>query len=292
MDKIKVILFGMTGFGNNALKVLTGKPFIEVAGVLTPYREANPFPYYECEKIHDLAISLKIPLYEGLVFKEKKTIDFIRALEPDLIVIAGFNQIINKDIISTARYGVINVHPSLLPKYRGATPTVWALMNGEKETGVTVHFIEDERIDSGKIIAQSRLEIAPTDVDGTLRFRLAALSENTLAEALKLILKNDKNKFALQDESAATYYPKRSLKDAAIDINKPFNDIFNRIRAMTPYPGAYLQYNGKKYIVNGATLLNAKTCKNISWIECEEPVVDTLEGIVKFQLLKVGMNPR
>ena len=82
---------------------------------------------------------------------------FIKKLSPDIIIVSSFNQIIPKPIISIPKLGVINIHPSLLPKYRGATPTVWALMNGEKETGVTIHFIEDERIDNGNIITQSRL---------------------------------------------------------------------------------------------------------------------------------------
>ena len=157
MDKIRAILFGMTGFGNNALEVLLKHPSIRIIAVFTPEKEAGPFPYYECEKLQDAVLRSGIALYEGLHFEGEKTYDIIKKLSPDIIIVSSFNQIIPKPIISIPKLGVINIHPSLLPKYRGATPTVWALMNGEKETGVTIHFIEDERIDNGNIITQSRL---------------------------------------------------------------------------------------------------------------------------------------
>ena len=281
MDKIRVLLLAMTGFGNNALKVLAGEPLIEVVAVFTPVREEKPFPYYECEKLQDFAVSLGVSLYEGLVLKEKTTVGFIKSLAPDLIVVAGFNQIISKGIISIPKYGIINIHPSLLPKYRGATPTAWALINGEKDTGVTIHFIEDESIDSGSIIAQSRMRIEPDDTDGALRLHLAVLSEKTLAEAIRLVLQNDKSKFMRQNESDATYYSKRSLKDAEIDINKPFNDIINKIRAMTPYPGAFIHYGNKKYSVEFAELLKGKNPLNYG-VGKGHLIIRTLDGAAKF----------
>lgn len=290
MDKIKTILFGMTGFGNNALEVLLNHPSVATIAVFTPEKEAGPFPYYECEKLQDAVLRNKIALYEGLNFKDEKTYDIIKKLSPEIIIVSSFNQIIPKSIISIPKLGVINIHPSLLPKYRGATPTVWALLNGEEETGVTVHFIEDEKIDNGCIITQSRLRIEPADTDGALRFKLAAFSENVLTEALKLVLQNDKNKFLAQNELEATYYPKRSFTDAEIDINKPFNDIINKIRAMSPYPGAYLKHNGKKYPVISATLLPSKKSDSTPKINSDEFVVGTLEGMIKFDLMKNHME--
>lgn len=214
MEKVKVILFGMTGFGNNALNVFMKKPYIELIGVLAPKKQESPYPYYKCEKLHDVVIKKGIALYEGLNLKDKNNILLIESLSPDLIVVGSFNQIIPMDIISIPKLGVINVHPSLLPKYRGATPTVWALLNNEEETGVTVHFIDDEKVDSGRIISQAKLKIKPSDTDSSLRFRLAELSEEVLSDALDLIIIKGKKTFQQQDESRATYYPKRTLKDA------------------------------------------------------------------------------
>ncbi|MBI3354276.1 MAG: methionyl-tRNA formyltransferase, partial [Nitrospirae bacterium] len=258
MDRIRAILFGMTGLGNNALKVLLKHPSIRIIAVFTPEKEAGPFPYYECEKLQDVVLRSGIALYEGLNFKDEKTYDIIKKLSPDLIVVSSFNQIIPKSIISIPKLGMINIHPSLLPKYRGATPTVWALLNGEEETGVTAYFIEDEKIDCGRIIKQAKLMIEPSDNDGTLRLKLARLSGNVLNEVLNLLPNIDKKKLPMADESESSYYPKRTLKDAEIDIHKPFKEILNRIRAMTPYPGAFVKYDGTIYTVISAELLKGK----------------------------------
>jgi len=208
LDKIKVILFAMTGFGNNAFKVLKRQPFIELIGVFTPKRKETPFPYYKCRKIQDEVIDNGIALYEGSILKETKACELLRALSPDLIVVSTFRQIIPEDIISIPKLGIVNIHPSLLPKYRGPTPTHWVLANREKQTGITIHFIEDERIDSGRIIAQRRLDILHSDTEGILRKKLAALSEKALVDALLLVMKEDRKAFIAQDEKKASYYPK------------------------------------------------------------------------------------
>lgn len=283
MDKIKAILFGMTGFGNNALKVLLNHPSVATIAVFTPAREAGHFPYYKCERLQEAVLRNEIAIYEGLDFKDERSQDLIKKLSPDLIIVSSFNSIIPASIISIPKIGVINIHPSLLPKYRGATPTVWALMNGEKETGVSIHFIEDERIDKGSIITQSRLQIESTDTDGILRFKLAVLSEDTLNKALSLILQHEKGNFLAQNELEATYYSKRLLTEAEIDINKPFKDILNRIRAMTPYPGAFIKYGDKKYTIKLAELLKGEKISTYG-VEGGCLIVKTMEGVTKFIL--------
>lgn len=286
MDKISVILFGMTGFGNNALNALLECVWVNLIGIFTPLRQDTPFPHYECEKLHNLAMEKGITLYEGLSLRDNKTYELIKGLSPDLIVVSSFNQIVPKKVILVPRLGVINVHPSLLPKYRGATPTVWALMNGEEETGVTVHFIEDENLDKGRIITQASLKIDPLYNDGILRLKLGMLSEKVLIEALNQILTKDKELFPQQQQSEATYYPKWSLQDAEIDVNKPFKEISDKIRAMSPYPGASLNYKRRRYVVTGATLINKKSSTNIDLVGSDEIVVTTCDGIVKFQIKK------
>lgn len=282
---IRSLLFGMTGFGNNALKALDKQPFIKILGVFTPKREVKPFPYYECNKLQDLTLSMGIDLYEGLLLKSEETYQLIKKLSPDLIVVSNFKQIIPESIISIPKIGVINVHPSLLPKYRGATPTVWAVMNDERETGITVHFIENEEIDCGRIITQAKLIISHSDTDGTLRYKLAELSEKALRDALHLLLIREKETFPVQNGPEATYFPKRTLKDAEIDLKKPFKEIKNKIRAMSPYPGACLKYRGKKYIVKSATLLNSGKTEEICKNQREKILVNTIEGMVEFQIL-------
>ncbi len=284
MDKVRVLLFAMTGFGNNVLTVLTRQPFVKILGVFTSEREVKPFPYYECEKLHDLITKSGITLYEGLKLKEERVHQFIKTLSPDLILISSFNQILPKAIITIPRIGIVNLHPSLLPKYRGATPTVWALLNGEKETGMTAYFIEDEKIDCGRIITQEKIKIKPSDNDGTLRRRLAKLSEKVLIDTLSLVLKQPKEIFPLQDESEATYYRKRTLEDSEINPDNSFTDNLNKIKAMSPYPGAHLMYNGKRYVVSNATLLNSKSQVVTHESDGGKLAVKTPEGTVLFSI--------
>lgn len=290
MDKIRTLLFGMTGFGNNALSALLEIASVELIGILTVSRPNVPFPYYECEQLHDAAKVKGVSLYEGLNLKEERTHSLIKDLSPNMIVVSAFNQIITKPIISIPRLGVINIHPSLLPKYRGATPTVWVLMNGEKKTGVTVHLIEDEKIDQGRIISQHLLNIVPMDTDGSLRQKLAKLSEIALREAIEKVLAENKDLFLKQDESEATYYPKRTVKDAEININRPFGEILNKIRAMTPCPGASLIHNNKVYLVRDAELLKENISGSNLKSNSKQIVVRTNEGFIKFHVAEENIK--
>lgn len=280
MGKIRTILFGMTGLGNSAAEVLIEKREIDLVAIFTGKRQVNPFPYYTCDHLNELALKKDVPVYEGMRLKEVHTIKIISSISPALIVVSSFDQILTKEIVTIPELGVINVHPSLLPTYRGATPTVWALLNGEEETGVTIHFIEDEKIDSGRIILQSKLKIKPDDTDGTLRFRLAELSKETLSKAINIIIAGKKSTFITQAEEKATYFPKRTIKDSEIDVDRSFKEIVLRIRAMTPYPGARLNYNNTTFLVNSAELLNSRESVSSTDENCLD--LDTRDGKVRF----------
>lgn len=244
MKKVRTLLFALTGAGNNALDVLARHELVDLLGVVTAKKARDDFPYYACQKLHDQAFALGVPVYEDLKLKEPNTIKLMRSLQVQLIIVSTFNQILPKNIISLPRLGVVNLHLSLLPRYRGATPTVWALINGETVTGVTDHFIENEDIDRGKIICQKTIPIDPDYTDGMLRQHLALLSESVLIESLEALLISKNPVFVKQNEENASYFPKRDIEDAIIDPEKPFLEIKNRIRAMTPYPGAILKWRG------------------------------------------------
>ena len=280
MGKVKTILFGMTGFGNSAVEALTEHDKTDLIAIFTSKRQERPFSYYPCDHLYKMVRDKGIPVYEGLRVKEVPNFELIRSLSPELIIVSTFNQIITKEIIQIPKYGVINIHPSLLPQYRGTTPTVWVLLNGEEETGVSTHFIVDETIDSGRIILQSRLNIMPADTDGTLRFRLAELSKMTLSGAINLVLTADPTSFSPQDESRATYFPKRTIQDAEINKDRPFKEILNLIRAMTPYPGAYLMHNNTKYLVKSADFISGNDTSDT--LKKDFIDLETKEGRVRF----------
>jgi methionyl-tRNA formyltransferase len=281
----------MTGFGNGAFHVLSKMRNVDLVAVFTPKRPAMSFPYFRCLHLAEVVSRHKgIQLFEGISVREEKTCEIIQKLCPDLMVVSTFNQILSKNILSIPKLGVINIHPSLLPKYRGPTPTVWVLMNGERETGVSAHFIEDERIDSGRIITRSKLKIHASDTDGTLRQRLASLSEKVLVEAIRLVFRKEKESFPKQLESGASYYPKRNSRDAEIDLQQPFGKIINQIKAMTPYPGAFLKYNGLEYFVRKASLVqNDKPPKGFHQ-SSNSLFFNILNGIVRFDVRKKVQN--
>lgn len=284
MKKLKTILFGITGFGNNAFQALIKHPDIELLGVFTPQRLETPFPYYPCEKLHDLVTKHNVKLFEGYKLRNHNTVQIISNFKPDLIMIGSFYQIIPLGIIRIPPIGVINLHPSLLPKYRGATPVTWALINEEKETGMTAHFVEDEGIDRGRIIIQIKLKIEHEDNDGILRMKLAKLSETIINKTIENITKTPKENFPTQDEAEASYYPKRTSADGEIKKDLTFRQINNKIKAMTPYPGAFIILNNIRYKVVGATLIN-QTEPVSRYLNKNEIIIDSLDKKVKLSVI-------
>lgn len=289
MGKMRTILFATTGFGNSAFRILAKIVDVQLTAVFTPKRPDGPFPYYACPQLQDEVLAYRgdIKLFEGLSIKSQDTLKTIKGLSPDLIVVSTFNQIIPKDVVLVPKLGVINIHPSLLPMYRGATPTVWAILNGERETGVSAHFIEDESIDKGRIITQYRVKIEDSDTDGFLRKKLAEFSEKVLSEAIRLVLTKKRVDFPEQDESKASYYPKRTIDDARIDVGISSKEVLNKVRAMTPYPGARIRCDNVDYIVTSASLTNFFKKDEILSSDGSGTIYrETLDGYIEFKVRK------
>jgi len=278
----------MTGFGNNAFIALKNNARVDLVGVFTPLRQKGPFPYYPCEPLHEVVTRCDVSVYEGLSLRDQETQSLIRSLSPDLIVVATFNQIIPHSIISLPCRGVINIHPSLLPKYRGSIPTVCALLQGEERTGVTAHFIEDESIDRGRIIAQAAVNIDPADNDGILRRKLSDTLPAVLTEAIDRVQSQELLSFPEQQESEATYCLKRSVICSDIDVNQPFSMIVNKIRSLTPYPGAYIISGSVRYPVNGVTLVETPERDLNRQSYSDVLVINTSQGIMKFSIQKAS----
>lgn len=277
--KINVILFGLTGFGNNAFQALIQNPSINLKAVVTNKKQVNEFPYYHCPKLHDVVEEFEVPLYSGIRLSNNDSFDIIKNLDPDLIIVSTYNQLIPQTIIDLPKYGVVNFHPSLLPKYRGPTPTYSVLANGELETGVTAHFIESEQFDRGRIVLQKKIAILPDETDGLLRKRLGVLVGSMLDEAINLIRLNVKEAFVLQDERESSFFPKRTDADCLIDLSWSLERMRNRIRALTPFPGAFIVLNEKTFKVQGVSpVLNNDDQSSESSIIFETKV----EGLIKF----------
>ncbi len=193
--------------------------------------------------VKELAENSNIPVDTPEKVKGKTFIEELKTYEPDIIVIAAYGKILPKEILDIPKQGCINVHASLLPKYRGAAPIQWALLNGEKETGVTIFKLK-ETLDTGDIILQKSLKIKDEDNAETLSDKLFQLGGKAVVEALELI-ESGRAKYAPQDDSKATYAESLRKESGIIEWHKSAKEIHNRIRAMYPWPGAYTYYNGK-----------------------------------------------
>lgn len=185
--------------------------------------------------------------------KIREVTDKIRELRPDIIVLASYGQIIPKEILEIPKIGALNVHPSLLPKYRGATPIQSALMNGERITGVTIMWM-NEFLDAGDIFIQRELEIDDEDDYGSLKEKLVRLSVELMDIATDM-LKEGKIIRIPQDDSKATYTKPIRKEDTTIDWNKSAPEIVNLIRALSPTPGAIAKIGNNQYKIYKARVV-------------------------------------
>jgi len=184
-----------------------------------------------------LAAKLNLPVLQPLKARDEKFISELRELKPDLIVVVAYGQILPQAILDLPRFGCVNVHTSLLPKYRGAAPIQWAIADGEAETGVTLMQM-DAGLDTGPILAARRTPILPEDDSQILHDRLAQLGAELLVETIPDYVAG---KITPQPQPAegASYAAKIKKEDGQIDWNQPAVQIWNRLRAFTPWPGAF-----------------------------------------------------
>lgn len=238
---MRIVFLGQAAFGRDCLKALVDQGE-KIVGVLTiPDQPGQKAP----NPVKELALELGLPLLQPQRLKDQAVIDWVASLKPDLLVLAYVTQFVPKAMIDLATYGGINFHPSLLPKYRGGSAMNWAIINGETETGITIHQI-DEGVDSGPIILQEKVPIDPDDSVKTLYFgKIYPLGVKMVAEAVRLI-REGKAQPIPQDESQATFQPVIKEKDVGIDWTKPTQIIYNLIRGSDPTPGAWCFFRGEK----------------------------------------------
>lgn len=168
----------------------------------------------------------------------------LRALAPEIGVLVAYGELLDEDLLNIPEHGFINLHASLLPRYRGAAPIHHPILNGDETTGVSVVRMVQE-LDAGPILAQQEVEIGPDDTVGDLHDRLAEEGAKALADVLDRLDRGEPVAEHPQDNSQATYAPKLSRDDGRIDWSQPAQDIKNRVRGLTPWPGAYCQFVGR-----------------------------------------------
>lgn len=239
---MKIIFFGSSSF---AVPVLDGLAKAEdvVLVVTQPDREKG-----RALKMAPTAVKLKaeelgIETFQTAKINSRESVEFLKKFNADLFVVMSFGQIISREMLSLPKLYCLNVHASLLPKYRGAAPINWAIANGEKETGVTI-IAMNEKMDEGDIILKETAPVSGEDDAITLSGKLSGKGASLLLDAVKLI-KDGKAIFTAQDHSAATYAPKLKKEDGLINWTESADKIYNRIKAFAPWPGCFTHLDKK-----------------------------------------------
>src|ERR1043165_8661823 len=199
----------------------------------------------------------KPPLVEFLQpprIKETRAIEQIRALTPDVIVVMAYGQILPRAVLEIPKIACLNLHASLLPRWRGAAPIQAAIVAGDQETGITVMYM-DEGLDTGDILLQRKFDILPTETGASLHDRLAQIAPEALLEALRLLEKNSASRIP-QDSAQATYAPKLNRDDGRIDWSEPAEVIERKIRAFDPWPGAFMKINERNLKIFSASVVD------------------------------------
>ncbi|MEK6285055.1 MAG: methionyl-tRNA formyltransferase [Acidobacteriota bacterium] len=221
----------------------------EVAAVFTqPDKPAGRGKHLNTPAVKALAVERGIPVHQPAKIKSNDEVRAIfEAISPDACVVAAYGKILPQWMLSIPRLGCINVHASLLPKYRGAAPINWAIANGERETGVTIMQM-DAGMDTGPMLAKLSISIGDQETAPVLSTRLAQLGAELLGETLPRIERGEIAPLT-QDDSEATYAPMLKREDGLIDWRMSASEIANRVRAFQPWPGTYTNFRGGRLIV-------------------------------------------
>ena len=205
--------------------------------------------------VKEYAIEHDIPVFQPVKIREdyQRIID----LKPDLIITCAYGQIIPKELLELPKYGCINIHASLLPKYRGGAPIHHSIINGDEYTGVTIMYM-DEKMDSGDILYQEKIKIEDTDNVGTMFEKLSILGSNMIRDFIPKIVNNDFTRIK-QNEDEVTYAYNISKEDEKIDFNNSSKDIFNKIRGLNPFPVGYALLEGKRVKLYSSRIGNKNT---------------------------------
>ena len=230
---MKLCLFALTGFGNNILHELIQVSMVEDILVFTR-KEKGKFPYYDCDALSETCIKRNIKVCLDQRLSSEESYNKIVKFSPDMILVSTFDQKLPKKIIDIPQMGAINVHPSLLPAYRGSTPTHWAIINGENETGITFHFVVEE-FDMGDILLQKKVSIDGL-IDGELRKKMANIAGETVGTFLRAYINNE-FKLKVQSKNEESYYPKVTSQQGIAMLKSGQYSKNNLIRGLTPFPG-------------------------------------------------------
>lgn len=250
---------GTPDFAVPTLKTLIDKH--NVVGVVTqPDKPKGRGKKMMSPPVKEIAVDNNIPVFQPEKIRDEEFISELEKLDADVFVVVAYGQILSEKILNMPKYGCINVHASLLPKYRGAAPMQWAVINGEKTTGVTIMYME-KGLDTGDMIIKKEINIDREETYGSLHDKMAPLGAEALIEALDLIEKGNVTP-QKQDDALSIYAKKIKKEFGEIDWNKNSNEILNLIRGLNPVPCAYSFLDGEVFKIWNAEEFINKTNEN------------------------------
>ena len=239
---MRIVFLGTPEFAVPSLKRVLEDGYTVAAVVTQPDRPVGRKQVLTPSPVKAFAAEKKIPVFQYEKIR-KEGVGDLRALAPDLMITCAFGQILSQEILDIPKFGVVNVHASLLPKYRGSAPIQWAVINGEKKTGITIMQTE-AGIDTGSILLQKELEIGANETAGELSERLSLLGADAIGEALPVIA-GGAAVWIEQDEERATHVKMLVKEDGKMDFTRSAEEVRNLVRGVNPWPGAYFEYDGE-----------------------------------------------
>ena len=242
-QELRTVFMGTPDFALQTLQGLIDAG-CKMVGVYTqPDRPKGRGKQLAAPPVKELAQKYDIPVYQPLKLRQPEAVAELEALAPDLIVVVAYGQILPKSVLEIPAHGCINVHASLLPKYRGAAPINKAIIDGETETGITTMYM-DVGLDTGDMLVKKTLSIGPEETAGELHDRLASLGRETMEETLRQLCAGTLQR-EVQDDEQSTYASMMKKEDGRIDWNLSAQEIHNHVRGLDPWPGAYTTINGE-----------------------------------------------
>lgn len=256
---MKILFMGTPDIASGCLEKLIEKKY-DVIGVVTqPDKQVGRGKKIVFSPVKQVAIENNLPVYQPIRAKEESFVNEIKNLNPDVIVVVAYGQLLSKEFLDIPKYGCINVHVSLLPKYRGAAPINWVIINGEQKTGVSTMFM-DEGLDSGDVILQSEFKLDDEITAGELHDKMTVEGSELLCETLDLI-KEGKAPRTPQNHDEFTYAPIMDKNLGHVGFSKTAREIHNLVRGVNPWPSAYTTYMDKKMKVWKTKVLDEKSTK-------------------------------
>src|SRR5438034_2835174 len=242
---MRIVFIGAGEIGVPTLQALLRSSEHQLTGVVTqPDKPVGRAQRIEPPPIKKALAGVKVPILQPVRIKDRQPIEEVRALRPDAIVVMAYGQILPREVLEIPPVACLNLHASLLPRWRGAAPIQAAIAAGDRETGITVMYMA-EGLDTGDILLQRKIDILPAETGGSLPARLAKLAPNALLDSLRLLAEGNAPRIP-QDNILATYASKLKREDGRIDWSEPAEAIERKVRAFNPWPGAFIKLGGRK----------------------------------------------